>query len=272
MSTPESIDFGGMLRAARERQGLTIKELAEITKISQSVLTALEANKVDQVPGGLFIRAFVRSYAAEVGLDPEHIVAVLLEAHPDQGYDAFVGRREESVGPFRDRKKLRPTGVAIGLLIISAIVVGLLLFLGFRGSTDADPDDDAAAVDDVVTETMSSSVEIRTPRQPVDGESVTASPSLVSGVVAEESLTVAVYPTAPCWVLLTIDGKRVFAGVMGAGERKVYEANSQITLNVGDAGAFSFSINQQPGRILGEPGEVVTVEIDRNNYRDFVRP
>ena len=81
----------------------------------------------------------------------------------------------------------------------------------------------------------------------------------------------AVYPIAPCWVLLTIDGKRVFAGVMGAGERKVYEADRQIILNVGDAGAFRFSINQQRGRVLGEPGQVVTVEIDRNNYRNFVK-
>ena len=272
MSTPESIDFGGMLRTARERQGLTIKQLAETTKISQSVLTALETNEVNQVPGGLFIRAFVRSYAAEVGLDPEHIVAVLLEAHPDQGYDAFIGRREESVGAFRILKELSPAGTAIGLLIISAIVVGLLLFFGLKDSIDENPDDDAVTVDDVVTETMSPPAEIRTPRRPVDRELVTATSSPISDVAAEEPLTVAVYPTAPCWVLLRIDGERVFAGVMGAGERQVYEADSQIVLNVGDAGAFSFSINEQPGRILGGPGQVVTVEIDRKNYRNFVRP
>lgn len=261
-----------MLRTARERQGLTIKQLAEATKISQSVLTALETNEIDQVPGGLFVRAFVRSYAVEVGLDPEHTVGVLLEAYPDQGCDAFVGRREESVGAFRGLKELSPAGAAIGLLIISVIVVGLLLFLGLKGSTDAVPDDDAVAVDDVVTEAMSPPVGIGTSRRPLDGELVTATPSPVRDMEAEESLKVDLYPTAPCWVLLTIDGKRVFAGVMGAGERQVYEADSQITLNVGDAGVFRFSINEQPGRILGEAGQVVTVEIDRNNYRNFVRP
>ena len=272
MSTPESMDFGGMLRAARERQGLTIKQLAETTKISPSVLIALEANELDRVPGGLFVRGFVRSYAAEVGLDPEHIVAVLLEAHPNHGCDAFVGRRDESVGRFWDGKELSPAGTAIGLIIISVIVVGLLLFFGVTGRTGADTDDGAVALGDVVTETISPPVGVRTPHRPASGGLVTATPSPVSDLAAEESLTVAVYPTAPCWVLLTIDGKRVFAGVMGAGERKVYEADSQIILNVGDAGAFSFSINQQPGRVLGEPGQVVTVEIDRNNYRSFVKP
>ena len=49
---------------------------------------------------------------------------------------------------------------------------------------------------------------------------------------------------------------------MGSGEQEVYEAENQIVLNVGDAGLFEFSINQEPGRSLGESGQVVTVEID----------
>lgn len=261
-----------MLRAARERQGLTLKQLAETTKISPSVLASLEANDVDQLPGGLFIRAFVRSYAAEVGLDPGHTVDALLEAYPDQRLSAVVRPRVEPAGSVGGQQQPSLVRTAIGLLIISVIVVGLLLFFGVRGSTGADTDDETAAVDDVVVDGTAPSVDVAPPPLPVGGQLVTPTVAPITEPAAEGPLTVAVHPTAPCWVSLTIDGERVFAGVMGAGEREVYQADRQIVLNVGDAGVFDFSINQQPGRVLGEPGQVVTVEIDRDNYRGFVRP
>ncbi len=59
---------------------------------------------------------------------------------------------------------------------------------------------------------------------------------------------------------------------MHAGERIAYEADDEIVLNVGDAGAFAFAINQQRGRSLGASGEVVTVTITLQNYRGFVVP
>ena len=60
------------------------------------------------------------------------------------------------------------------------------------------------------------------------------------------------HPTGECWVSLTVDGERVVSRVFQAGDREVYEAQQSVVLNVGDAGAFAFSINEQPGRALGE--------------------
>ena len=65
-------DFGKYLRQARESRSLSLRELSVTTKISMTVLQALEANDTAQVPGGIFGRSFVRTYAEEVGLDPEH--------------------------------------------------------------------------------------------------------------------------------------------------------------------------------------------------------
>ena len=59
---------------------------------------------------------------------------------------------------------------------------------------------------------------------------------------------------------------------MHADERESYEADDEIILNIGDAGAFAFAINQQAGRSLGASGEVVTARITRLNYRSFVAP
>src|SRR5512142_45914 len=72
-------DFGGKLRQARERRGISLRQIAASTKISVAALEALERNDVSKLPGGIFSRAFVRSYATEVGLDPDVTVREFLE-------------------------------------------------------------------------------------------------------------------------------------------------------------------------------------------------
>ena len=66
--------FGDKLREARERRGLSLRQIANATKISMMTLEALERNDMKRLPGGIFTRAFVRSYALEVGLDPEQAI------------------------------------------------------------------------------------------------------------------------------------------------------------------------------------------------------
>ena len=105
-------------------------------------------------------------------------------------------------------------------------------------------------------------------------EAVPADAAILVAETGEEGvlqpLTIDIHPREACWVSLTLDGQRVFSRVMQPGEREVHEANRVIVLNIGDASAFSFSINQQEGQSLGAPGEVVHTRIDRHNYRDFL--
>src|SRR5438034_11175619 len=76
-------DFGSKLRAARERRGLSLRQIAGATKISVSALEALERNEIARLPGGIFSRAFVRSYAMEVGLDPETTIREFIAQFPN---------------------------------------------------------------------------------------------------------------------------------------------------------------------------------------------
>ena len=72
-------DFGGKLRQARERRGISLRQIASSTKIAAAALDALEKNNISKLPGGIFSRAFVRSYAVEVGLDPDETVKEFLD-------------------------------------------------------------------------------------------------------------------------------------------------------------------------------------------------
>src|SRR5438094_7414554 len=75
-------DFGGKLRAARERRGVTLRQIASATKISVSALEALERNDLSRLPGGIFSRAFVRAYAIEVGLSPDETIQEFIARFP----------------------------------------------------------------------------------------------------------------------------------------------------------------------------------------------
>src|SRR5262245_685872 len=88
--TPDrtSGDFGAKPREARERRGITLRQIAVATKISASALDALERNDISRLPGGIFSRAFVRSYANEVGLDPEQAVQDFIAAFPQDSVKA----------------------------------------------------------------------------------------------------------------------------------------------------------------------------------------
>src|SRR5712691_11492200 len=83
-----SSGFGQMLRETRERQGISLRQIANATKISVGVLEALERNDIAKLPGGIFGRAFVRNYAIEVGLDPEATIEDFITQFPNDSVTA----------------------------------------------------------------------------------------------------------------------------------------------------------------------------------------
>jgi cytoskeleton protein RodZ len=63
------MEVGQQLSEARRRRNLTLADLSRTTKISVHVLDAIERNDIGHLPHGFFTRAFVRTYAKEVGVD-----------------------------------------------------------------------------------------------------------------------------------------------------------------------------------------------------------
>jgi cytoskeletal protein RodZ len=72
--TPQQ-KFGEALRRRREQRGMSLKDIAETTKISASLLAGIERGDCSRWPGGIYSRAWVREYASAVGLDAEQIAA-----------------------------------------------------------------------------------------------------------------------------------------------------------------------------------------------------
>lgn len=77
---------GGMLRAERLRQELTEKSVSEKLHITMHYVRSIEADLYEKLPGTVFARGYIRSYAILLGLDAGEIVA---------RFDAFVGGEVE---------------------------------------------------------------------------------------------------------------------------------------------------------------------------------
>lgn len=126
-------DFGEKVKRAREERGVSLRQIADVTRISVRALEALERNDISRLPGGIFSRAFVRSYAAEIGLDPEQTVKEFLSHFPDDSLSA--GTRHAAYDADDDEpRRRRLSGVAITVIVV-ALIVGALVYVttfGFR--------------------------------------------------------------------------------------------------------------------------------------------
>ena len=100
--------FGDKLRREREMRGVTLDEIAEATKIGTRSLRALEEERFDQLPGGIFNKGFVRSYARFLGLDEEQAVSDYITAQSEQPAKADImekmAAQAEAANVIRNRR------------------------------------------------------------------------------------------------------------------------------------------------------------------------
>jgi transcriptional regulator with XRE-family HTH domain len=90
--------FGARLRQQREKQEIALATIAEQTKIKLSLLDELEREDISHWPTGIFRRAFVRAYAAAIGMDQETAVREFLERFPEPVEDAEPSPGENGNG------------------------------------------------------------------------------------------------------------------------------------------------------------------------------
>lgn len=262
------MDIGGELRRARKARSRSIEGISAATKISPSVLRAIENNAFDVVPGGLFTRGFLRAYAREVGLDGEAIVQQYRAEFetPElpaggEGPDAAAAHEVSDLPldmadePGRS-KRTQFIEVAVILLVV-VVYFGLS-----RPKSSASADRTSA---DAV-----SAAPAATPAAAAPAEVPVATTGTIDA--ASGDLKIELRPQGPCWVEATADGHLIVARLMNAGEHQAMSARQDVTLRVGDPAAFAFSINGVPGRSLGHAGVVTRVQINPQNAQTFLEP
>jgi transcriptional regulator with XRE-family HTH domain len=241
--------FGENLRRERELRGVDLQEIADATKISVRFLRALENDRIDVLPGGLFPAAFVKQYAAHVGLDPDKTVADFLLQH---GAPQVPERR---MAPLERRFPVSP-GLAFFALVTAAAVV---LTLWGRGAGREGKRADTEPTPVPAAPVVLPSDRVYPPPAPPAAPTPDA---IVLTMTAQQS----------CWVEVRADGQTVMSRVLEEGESETLEARGEIVLSVGNAGGLAIRVNDRPGLPLGRSGEVrKNIVITRQNLPSLLQ-
>lgn len=250
-------DFGSKLREARERRGVSLRQIANATKITVSALEALERNNISRLPGGIFSRAFVRSYAVEVGLDPEETIRDFIAQFPHDSVTAGHPTREQAEDHVAVDNSRRMANAFLRLMLVSVPIAGGLLYFGAYGRRAERPALEPAASTEAAATAL--------PPSAVDA-TVAAAPNEPSA----DRLTVTLVATRSCWVSATVDGERVVERLLEAGEERTLDVRRELVLTAGDAGAVTMTLNGTQAQSLGGAGEVVTRQINLANFKEYL--
>jgi cytoskeletal protein RodZ len=300
-------DFGGTLRAARERRGVSLRQIANATKISVAILEGLERNDISKLPAGIFGRAFVRSYAIEVGLDPETTIQDFIAQFPADSVTAGHPASAQVEDHEAHESDRRMATTFVRLIAISVPIAAAVVYFGLAGRQGADPEAAPAAPLETAGRTPTAEPSTPSPSTPAPSSAspppasstaspvsppstpavppastppaapAAAAPATAPGAstttpvpAATDKLTVGLSVTRPCWVTAIVDGQRRIDRLLQPGEKQTIDVRREIALTAADAAAVTLTLNGAEARSLGKADDVVTVRLNPTNYRSYV--
>jgi cytoskeletal protein RodZ len=194
-------DFGERLRKERESRNITLRDLSEATKINKRYLEALEQNDFDSIPGGVFIRGYIRSYAESIGINPAPLLDEYLRIRSAGGdgeeeeqaakeaaqaaLSTLAAKLDESRSGIRSFSRI----ALIGLIGVVLIAIAAWSYLRFFGEEPVEPTVAAPPVQEEVQPAVAEPPEEIAPAEPepvVVEEPAAAAPAEPEPVVVEE--------------------------------------------------------------------------------------
>ncbi len=133
--------LGEKLRQAREERGISISEVAEQTRISSLYLEAIDLDNYKTLPGGIFNKGFVRSYAKYVGVDEQEALqdySRLIAANEEKEDEKFKSYRPEVLTDDRAGSSIIPT-VIFAVVILSLMTAGILFLVNYIQKQQSEP-------------------------------------------------------------------------------------------------------------------------------------
>lgn len=119
-------EIGEVLETTRKQKGLKVEDLAQMLKIRQRYLLAIERGELDELPVSAYIIGYLRSYANALGLDGDTVVARFKE-------EEEVTDKHEAALPEPHKIEMRPLPLVLMISIVAAI--GLYVYW-YRGNNE----------------------------------------------------------------------------------------------------------------------------------------
>jgi cytoskeletal protein RodZ len=249
-------NFGASFRKAREAAGLPLDRIAAETRISTRFLLAIESEDFHLLPGGVFNRGFVRSYAERLGMDPDQAVSDYSRISASAEEPLDVLRDVERASTRKTERSLYPIAAAI-LLILIAVYYVVNRGAWIKPATPEPRAVESAPAATPPSEATLAPVDVPIPATPA--EPVPAAPAQTSAL----ALDVDVRDTT--WIYISTDGTVVLSEVLAAGSTRRFSAERSIDIKIGNAGGATMKINGRDMGPLGGSGQVREFTITPDN-------
>ncbi|WP_169944109.1 helix-turn-helix domain-containing protein [Microbispora sp. H11081] len=233
------MSVGAVLAEARERAGLTVRQLGERTRIRETVIERFEQD--DFSVGDFYVRGHLQAIASALGLDPDEV----LRQYAQENADIASPVRASAVfrGDVGERARIAPgwtKAAAVALAIVVVVVVARML--GGAGEK-AGP---TAAQVPVTAPHLHA-------RQDKAHDKKTFEEALTPGRVVVKVTT-----RKPAYIdVKDAKGKEIFQGTLPEGKTTTYSAKDKVRMVIGDAGAVRVEVNGKDVGTLGRDGQMV---------------
>ncbi|PMP73695.1 MAG: DUF4115 domain-containing protein [Roseiflexus castenholzii] len=260
--------LGERLRAARESQGISLSQAAAETRILQRYLVALEDGDYQNLPGDVYVRGFIRNYAAFLGLSADELIDLY---RYERGRTDPIRIVPATSNP-RVRGCIAPSLVGVFFVVLALVgVTYLVLSATNRIGENAQLATIPTATIPPVPSPLPTAFPESTPTPIIIPATATVA---VAGGAIEPSPTPTQEPEAPIvlevridpgdnpgsWLEIKTDGESVFRRVLAPGRSVRFTARRSVSVRAGNAAVVTVVINDQERRLGTRPGEVVTFE------------
>lgn len=281
---------GEQLRRERLTKGLNLEQISRETKISARMLEAIEKDRFEALPGGVFAKSFVRQYARFLGLDEEEMAAAVEKAiNPTGDVPSFaalqeptfkVPRMAEWEGGRRSNSSVLP---ALALVVAVMLVCSAVYAWWQRSRRPAMATPiaaarkrPAAAAKPVEQTPVAPAVASNPEAAPKADLTVSAPPREATPVPEIDNpaavLHVSMTAEADVWIQVFADGKSVMNNLIHPNEVKTFAAVDAVRVRTGNAGDLQMTVNGKPAGSLGPRGQVRNVEVTREGVHILPPP
>lgn len=248
-----SLTLGEKLRQAREERGISISEVAEQTRISPLYLQSIENDDYKPLPGGIFNKGFVKSYAKFIGIDEQEALqdyGRLLSESDTRPADDLKVYRPEVLTDDRAGGSMIPTIIFAGI-ILALMTGGILFVVNYLQNQPETPATNQAAANAIAN--RAANIEVPKPDQP---------PAFDELKVEFKALTEKVSVTA------TVDGAQRTEEV-AAGSTSTFTAKDTLKLSYyrGFAEMVEIKLNGKAIKSPAPParGNAIIIDLNKTN-------
>jgi cytoskeleton protein RodZ len=272
------------LKTAREARGITLDEMAQVTRISISNLEAIENGEFHLLPEPVYARAFIGTYAKTAGVDGAEILSRYTKYLEDV-------KSKEQLKDLRKQSWLRShLGLFIwglALFCVASFFVFSYFYGDYAKKRDVGQSPIVKTTEDVLkdkealvteekaealpseTETLAVDDSEKTERDMIEEETVTYVPEsekepLENAGTEAESYRLIIEATEWTWLEIKKDGDLPFEVLMKPGEKIVRDSSEKFSLIVGNAGGVNIEFDGKPLGPLGKHGEVILLTLPRD--------